>query len=266
MKKLFLACMLLCLAISFVVVVPKAKAAQLTDFACNSGSLHCIADGRWHDTNHGSSVILPVISAGLIGDDEWWTRDISVEDSVGNSIHFGIDREGFHTAFCLSLCGVCHDQAGQELYYFYETNFGSTQTHRCDIVPTADIGQSTFMQIGYYTSNGGGMFVKLSSRDSTAMCQNGCFFSGAQQTWGYTRLTEELMAFFQSGNIVARKGDWVSSKWQNLSGTWITRTNNFYDAFNYRPPSMFWVTPPSTTHPGGDLRSCTEGRTDNNCT
>lgn len=238
---------------------------------CSGG---CSSQQAWGQDGtynvHGASTQTLISSPPVSSSGYSWNSQLDVvSTSDSGYAFFGLDKLGQNTrdADCTN------NSSTPTLYYYWAvTNSSGTLlggTPKCVQVNGTDVNKYINIQIGNYTSNGGGTLIVTHNGASDTPCESGCFFSGGDQTFGLIFLTDLVNDIF-SGHY--QWGiDWTSNRYQSLTGTWAYQSHSCSDGdtaclTHHLPPAMFWFTSPEHSAIGGDLYNCIYDNNLNSCT
>lgn len=201
----------------------------------------------WSGQQHGGRSTV-YISNPTLGSNEYWARFIDM-------VYLGVDRSqvGIEKG---SLQSPCFSSFLN--YYFLDVSSGVS---KCFLVNATDDNQRATLQVGFYTSNGGGTLFEIAN---TFSGDNQTWFdSGGTQLWDAITYTESINASFTGHKVWGV--DWSDNDYQSVNtGAWVAQpgpanpcTGSGSGCTNAsNPPQMYWFNAPGQTNYGGDLYSC----------
>ncbi len=234
-----------CLAISLLVVFPGSAArAQTRIPATVNCSTGCISNGEWDDWVKGGIVKFTVEDPLIHISNGSFRRDLFMINGT-QEVDIGISVESSTTGGC--------GKKGDWFFAEAVNALGQVLFLKCVGIPLQDVGLDVTFQESYFTSNGGGMFFKITDPGNT-MCSTGCFVSGMGTSYNII-FEQEGVYDTWTGTEVALSG-WSKSQYQSTTGVWTYQSRNFDFLTTSNPPQMYWHTVPAPGNNGGLLYSC----------
>jgi hypothetical protein len=237
-------------------VMPQIAQAKINTPAttyCGGGS-GCLAYWQWPSgDSHGirATVSTPNMSVATNSYIDVYL-EICSNSACNTSLRIGLEDRSSG----VSGQGECFNNSGG-LYYFYDV-VGNTPV--CVLVPNGDFGHAVTFQESYYTSNGGGMFFKVTGASGEAFCPSGgaCFVAGITGTYqGPTTYAISYQGPGFSSDQFSTK-DFTANQYQQVitGSPWKYVHSDPPNSFIQWPPYANWSVFPSQSTTGGDMYGC----------
>lgn len=150
------------LLLLLLVFVPQSAQAKIqaphipSSYDCFNNLCEGVLD--WSGNTHGAFTKMTASNPTLNNSNGDWFRYVSVTNGIPNIYAVQLGMEKFRG----NGATFCGQYASQTAYFFYRVLLnGATQTSNCANIPSADFNTDVSFRIGYFTSNGGGMFVQI---------------------------------------------------------------------------------------------------------
>lgn len=250
--KRFLFALLPALLLAAMLFTP-AHAKPLT-LSCPPPGHPCSANVTWSQTVQGSWTYFTASNPTVSSTGQFLRYEALNTSPV--QLAFGIEKDGTNSSSV-----YCSSYTRNIAYYFYYYNVSGKSGSLCSTIPSSDVGTLPGFQIGFYVSNGGGMFFKMYATNS-GFCTVGCFIQGLGTTYHFVMFYENFIGSVTGHQVWG--SEWGDSQYDVSSG-WFFWNANPSSSVAYNPTQMFWHVDPVHSASGGTLYSC-DYETGSTCT
>ena len=250
MKKL-LALVFVVLLLLFVPQISMAKA----DTQC---STLCHAYTNWiGGSNKGIADVFSAVADNNMNDANGYAQTYIEDDNSDGSVTL---EAGIYTGGTNGNGNWC---TASGTYYFVNAFYSGSDHATCYAIPSGDLGFNALFKIGFYTSNGGGMFIQIQGHSGFGYCYSGCGFGGLPETYtGTVSIIDEVHGTFSSN--VQNHSQWIDNQYDNSTG-WHYVHGNPSNVVPQNPPALYWSTYPTDNTTGGVEDECIYNSSQTTC-
>ncbi len=246
--------LIIVLPLFFVVLfspIAQAKPSAATDCVDNNcnAKVSYLHDNYWR----GLASLFIVSNPGFSQNGVSYFRELYMEGGISGLVEVGEVKWAY-----TGSGGICGNSTALQ-YFFdaYNTN-GLLLKSDCVNVPSADINNLIQFQMGFYVTNGPGMWFEVEDGAIGAFdhCSDPCFVKGALTTYDYLGLQENMTDYVTGHQVWG--SEWLNNEFQaNING-------NPWEYFGAAAPpnapnpvQMYWhADPMGSSNNGGILYSC----------